>query len=145
MYDVVDLLNGSRVTTEYANRALAAGVHCIHVTINNFSTIDPYPDFTSSMRELAALRRHYETLDSVVIVERFEDIAKAREQNKLAAVLGYQNIPAVGRDLRVLELYYALGVRIFQISHNARSAYETDVTSRPTQVCRQPGANLFQS
>ena len=123
MYDVVDLLNGSKVTANYADRALSRGVSCIHVTVNNFSTIDPYPDFVSSMRELAAIRRHYTKLDNVRIVEEFADIATAKMQGKLAVVLGYQNIPAIGRDLKLLELYRDLGVRIFQISHNARGPY----------------------
>ncbi|WP_201841902.1 dipeptidase [Microvirga zambiensis] len=123
MYDVVDLLNGARVTAQYVNRALSQGILCIHVTVNNFSVIDPYPDFSSSMRELAAIRKHLAALDNVRVVEEFADITAARSKGKLAVILGYQNIPFIGRDLRLLDLYHNLGVRIFQISHNARGLY----------------------
>lgn len=123
MYDVVDLLNGARITAEYVDKALAASVRCIHVTINNFTTIDPYPSFLSSMKELAAARRHYARIESVRVVESFGDIAAAREQGKLAIIFGYQNIPDIGRDLALLDLYRDLGVRILQISHNARGRY----------------------
>ena len=123
MYDVVDLLNGAHITAGYADSALSQGVMCIHVTINSFSTIDPYPDFLSSMRELAAVRRRYGALENVKIVEEFADIATARTQGKLAVILGYQNIPDIGRDLKLLDLYRDLGVRILQISHNARGPY----------------------
>ncbi len=131
MYDTVDLLNGARVTADYADRALSQGVSCIHVTVNNFSTIDPYPDFLSSMKELAAIRSHYSALGNVRIVEKFTDIAAARSQGKLAVILGYQNIPVIGRDLKLLELYHDLGVRVFQISHNARGPY--------ADGCDEPG------
>jgi membrane dipeptidase len=124
MYKIVDLLNGSRIDGEYAETCLAHGVICVHVTVNNFSRIDPLPDLRGGLRELAACRRHYKSLESCVrIVEGFSDIDRAQGEGKLAVILGYQNLPGIERDLELLELYRALGVRIMQFAHNVRNLY----------------------
>ena len=124
MYPVFDLLNGSRISRGYVERALNGGLVAIHVTINNFATIAPYPTLRQSLRELAAIRAHYESLtDVTLVIERFEDFERARTQGKLGIVLGYQNVPGVDRDLSMLELFSALGVRVLQIAHNNRGIY----------------------
>jgi membrane dipeptidase len=124
MYPVFDLLNGSRVTAAYASECLAQGVAAIHVTVNNFSTVNPRPSLRDSLNELAACRAHYRSLAQVTrIVERYADFATASAEGKLAVVLGYQNVPGVERDLKTLELHRDLGVRVIQIAHNVRNLY----------------------
>ncbi|MCK9918995.1 dipeptidase [Microbacteriaceae bacterium K1510] len=124
MYRIFDLLDGSRVTPEYADTALSQGVKAIHVTVNNFSVIRPYPTLQEALSELAAIRAHYAKLsEKVMLIERFADFAKAEKENKLGIVLGYQNVPGVGTDLKMLELFHALGVRVIQVAHNNRGVY----------------------
>lgn len=124
MYPVFDLLNGSRITEAYASECLAHGVVAIHVTVNNFSAVNPRPTLRDSLNELAACRAHYRSLGQVTrIVECYADFAKASAQGKLAVVLGYQNVPGVERDLNILELHHGLGVRVIQIAHNVRNLY----------------------
>jgi membrane dipeptidase len=124
VYPVFDLLNGARITRSYVEHALKGGLTAIHVTVNNFSQIAPYPTLRQSLRELASLRAHYASLaDVTLIVKRFEDFERARSQGKLGIVLGYQNVPGVDRDLGMLELFSSLGVRVVQIAHNNRGLY----------------------
>lgn len=124
MYRVFDCLNGARITRDYVAKALAHGVTVIHVTINNFSTIRPYPTLAEALSELAAIRAHYATLDDVTqIIQRAEDFDNARSAGKLGVILGYQNVPGVGDDLRMLEAFRDLGVRCIQISHNKGGLY----------------------
>lgn len=124
MFKVFDLLNGARISAEYAEQALAHGVSAIHVTVNNFSAVNPTPTLRDGTRELAAIRAHYARLGALVrVVERFGDFAAAANEGKLAVVLGYQNVPGVGRDLALLELFRDLGVRVIQIAHNVRGPY----------------------
>ncbi|TAK80549.1 MAG: hypothetical protein EPO20_27520 [Betaproteobacteria bacterium] len=124
MYKVFDLLNGSRVTSAYVDEALSKGVAAIHITVNNFSTINPLPTLQSALSELAAVRRHYADLhDRVIVIERFADFERATSQNKLGIVIGYQNVPGVAQDLKLLELFRDLGVRVIQIAHNVRGLY----------------------
>lgn len=124
MYRVFDGLNGSRITRDYVAKALAHGVAVIHVTINNFSTIRPYATLSEALSELAAIREHYRSLTDVTqVIELAGDFETAVRAGKLGVVLGYQNVPGVGEDLRMLELFHALGVRCIQIAHNKRGPY----------------------
>lgn len=124
MFKVFDLLNGSRITRSYVETALAHGLTAIHVTVNNFSAIRPYPNLRDALLELAAIREHFAVLGDVsTIVETFADFERAEKASKLAIVLGYQNVPGIERDLKLLRLFHALGVRVIQIAHNQRGLY----------------------
>lgn len=124
MFRIFDLLNGARLTPGYVQQSLASGVEAIHITLNNYRGINPVPDLKHSLNELAAYRAHLAGMSDLVrVVERFDDFAEARRQNKLAIVLGYQNVPGVERDLKLMELFHGLGVRVIQIAHNIRNLY----------------------
>lgn len=124
MFRVLDVLNGAKVSAAYVDEALKQGVVGIHVTINNFSRINPRPSLIDSLRELAAIRAHFKALEqTTVVIERFADFAAAQKAGKLAIILGYQNVPGVERDLALLELFHGLGVRVIQVAHNIRNLY----------------------
>jgi membrane dipeptidase len=124
MFQVFDLLNGARMTPAYAELSLKHGVQAVHITLNNFRGINPVPDLRHSLQQLAAYRAHLKTMASLVrVVETCEDFDRAARENKLAIVLGYQNVPGIERDLQLLELFHGLGVRVIQIAHNIRNLY----------------------
>ena len=124
MYQVFDLLNGSRITEAYVEHCLSNGIIAIHVTVNNFSAVNPLPTLRDSLKELAACRNHYQSLAKVTrVVEGYADFDKARAEGKMAVVLGYQNVPGVRQDLNIIRLFRDLGVRVIQIAHNVRNLY----------------------
>lgn len=124
MFKIFDLLNGSRLTAHYAESCLAHGVEAIHITLNNFQGINPVPDLRHSLNQLANYRSHLRSLGGLVrMVESFDDFERARAENKLAVVMGYQNVPGVDRDLNLLRLFHDAGVRVIQIAHNIRNLY----------------------
>ena len=124
MFKIFDLLNGSLLTRAYAEQCLARGVEAIHITLNNYRGINPLPDLRHSLNELAAYRKHLASLADIVhLVEAFDDFEKARSLRKLAIVMGYQNVPGVERDLGLLEVFHAAGVRVVQVAHNVRNLY----------------------
>jgi membrane dipeptidase len=143
MFRIFDLLNGARLTPGYAQQSLAHGVEAIHITLNNYRGINPIPDLRHSLNELAAYRAHLATMgDLVHVVERFDDFAAARRMNKLAIVLGYQNVPGVDRDLKLLELFHGLGVRVIQIAHNIRNLYADGCAEPDNAGLSSLGRNL---
>jgi len=145
MYQIFDLLNGARITAAYVEQALAHGVTAIHITVNNFSTVNPLPTLRCGLAELAAVRRHYAALgDRVLIVERFADFERAAAQRKLAVVLGYQNVPGIDRDLRLLEVFRDLGVRVIQIAHNVRGLYADGCAEPADAGLSSLGGELIQ-
>ncbi|MFW7340215.1 membrane dipeptidase [Pollutimonas sp. H1-120] len=124
MFKVFDLLNGAKMTAEYAEASLKQGVAAVHITLNNYRGINPVPDLRHSLNELAAYRRHLASLSDLVYpIETFNDFAHAEKVGKLGVVLGYQNVPGVERDLALMELFHGLGVRVIQIAHNIRNLY----------------------
>lgn len=132
MFKVFDLLNGSRITPSYVEQSLAQGVTAIHITVNNFSTINPLPKLRDGLNELAAVRKHYAALGGLVqVIEGYGDFERAAKAGKLGLVFGYQNVPGVERDLKLLQLFYDLGVRVIQIAHNVRNLY--------ADGCAEPG------
>jgi membrane dipeptidase len=144
VYHIFDCLNGSRITREYVEKALAHGVSAIHVTVNNFSTIRPYPTLTEALSELAAIRAHYAALSDVTeIIQRADDFGAAQKAGKLGVVFGYQNVPGVAADLRMLELFHALGVRCIQIAHNNRGPYAGGCADKPDEGISPLGRDLI--
>jgi membrane dipeptidase len=134
MYRVIDLLNGSKISESYAELALKNGISAVLITVNNFSTINPRPELRNSLTELEACRRLFRTLEQqVIIVESYADLEKAERAGKLGVIVGYQNVPGVERDLKLLELFWALGVRAIQIAHNVRNLY-ADGCSEPADA-----------
>lgn len=124
MHRIFDTLNGSRMTRAYIEKALTQGVAAAQVTVNNFSTINPYPTLANSLSELAAIRSHFAAIEDIaLVVERADDFERAQRSSRLAIVLGYQNVPGVGEDLRILELFADLAVRCIQIAHNRAGLY----------------------
>lgn len=124
MYQIFDLLNGSRITKSYVEQCLSNGIIAIHVTVNNFSAVNPLPTLRDSLKELAACRNHYQSLAEMTrVVECYADFDKASAEGKMAVVLGYQNVPGLRNDLKILRLFHDLGVRVIQIAHNVRNLY----------------------
>ncbi len=57
----------------------------------------------------------------ITIARRAADIAQAKSQGKLAAVLAIENSNALEQSLHVLPLFYQLGVRAMTLTHSDRA------------------------
>lgn len=130
-YAVFDALNGALLNDEYVARAVAEGVRTVHVTVNNFGSIMPNPSLRQSLTALAAIRRRIGLLRQAYLVRNASDLEG--RPGELGVVLGYQNMPGIGRDLDMLDLFRDLDVLIVQISHNFRNFY-ADGCSEPANA-----------
>ncbi len=130
-FAVFDALNGALLNDDYVARAVAEGIRTVHVTVNNFGTIMPNPSLRQSLVALAALRRTIASLKQAYIVRNAADLEG--RPGKLGVVLGYQNMPGIGRDVDMLDLFRDLDVLIIQISHNFRNFY-ADGCSEPANA-----------
>jgi membrane dipeptidase len=66
------------------------------------------------------LRRERER-DDVIIARRPEDIARAKNENKIALILHFQGTEVLDRSVDILDSYHALGLRVVQLTYNKRS------------------------
>lgn len=97
--------------------AKAAGLSAFNMTIGHvFSNEDP---FEQSVREVAAwdafIRRHDHALIKVL---QAADIRRAHEQGSTGVILGFQNAAMMGNDVRRVETFANLGVRVIQLTYN---------------------------
>jgi membrane dipeptidase len=98
-------------------RMKAAGYDFISLTIGEDST-----DSELAMRQTAATRRYIqERADRLLLVESWEDIERAKREGRLAVGLHFQGSMPVGRDLELVEAYYALGLRHMLMAYNERN------------------------
>jgi len=130
-FAVFDALNGALLNDGYVARAVAEGVRTVHVTVNNFGSVMPNPSLRQSLAALSALRRKIASLPQAYLVRNAADLEG--RPGKLGVVLGYQNMPGIGRDVEMLDLFRDLDVLIMQISHNFRNHY-ADGCSEPANA-----------
>ncbi|RYU14837.1 membrane dipeptidase [Nocardioides iriomotensis] len=60
--------------------------------------------------------------DIVVLAETADDIRKAKDEGRVAVVLGFQNTSPFGDDYRMVEVFHRLGVRVAQLTYNNQNA-----------------------
>lgn len=64
------------------------------------------------------LRAHPETLTPV---RTGADLVRAHETRKLGLIHGFQDTSPLGEDLKRIDMFYARGVRVIQLTHNKRN------------------------
>ena len=107
------------------NRALFqaakdAGLTAIHVTIayweNTRETLANIGDWHRLFREHHDLILHARSAD---------DVRAAQESGRVGIVFGFQNCSPIEDDLRYVQVFHELGVRIMQLSYNNQSLLAT--------------------
>ena len=79
-------------------------------------------DATATLRALAAERGYFKgNADKFLLVDKADDISKARTENKLAVGFHFQGTVPVGRDLKLIESYHHLGVRHMLMAYNQKN------------------------
>ena len=93
----------------------ASGITAINVTVS----ADTFEATTRSIALWTGEVDRYPTLLSMV--RRHADIARAKKDNTLGLILGFQNTEMLDRDLTRLDVFQRLGVRIIQLTYNDRN------------------------
>ncbi len=57
------------------------------------------------------------------IVRTVEDIRRIKQQGKAGGVLSFEGLEPLGNEIRFLDLFYQLGLRIASLTHNRRNDY----------------------
>jgi hypothetical protein len=121
--DGLQYVNWNRALLEEARDG---GVNAIHVTIayweNTRETLANIGDWHRLFREYN---------DLITPVRTASDVVDAGRQNKVGIIFGFQNCSPIEDDLRLVQVFHELGVRIMQLSYNNQSllatgCYESD-------------------
>ena len=114
---VIDGLNVSNWDSPAVFRSLAkGGVTAINATVATWENLRETLDNVE-----AWLPRFVDHGDILTQVRAADDILQAKEQGKVGVILGFQNASPIENDLRHLELFHELGVRIIQLTYHERN------------------------
>ena len=124
--------------------AKAAGLSAFNMTIGYvFGKDDPYE---SSVRQVAAwdafIRRHGESL---VKVQQAADIRRAHEQGRTGVILGFQNAAMMGNDVRRVETFANLGVKVVQLTYNGPNQLGDGATAPANRGLTPFGREVVQA
>ena len=108
------------------NRAIQdtqnSGVTAINVTLGYVA--GPQEPYEHTIDEIAewngSIRKHPKDLLKVWTAN---DILKAKKENKIGIIFGFQNAESVGSKLERVETFSNLGVRIIQLTYNNRNQF----------------------
>jgi membrane dipeptidase len=94
------------------------------VTAINFTVVGPGTGFEHTVAAIATVQRAAEANpDRYLIVRRHSDIQRAKTSGALGLIVGFQTTEMLGEDNSRFSLFRGLGVRIIQLTYNARSLY----------------------
>ncbi len=79
--------------------------------------------FHRGMEMTWRLHHEIERLDDLVLATTVEDIRRAKAQGKVAIVFSFEGCEALGAEVRFLDLYYKLGLRIVSLTHTRRNLF----------------------
>ena len=92
------------------------------ITAINFTISDP--TFEGTVANIAAVEALVEQHpESFLIVRRYSDIARAKRENKIGIMLGFQYTAFLEEKPERIETFRQLGVRIMQLTYNNRSIF----------------------
>jgi len=101
---------------------LVAVIRQSGITAVNFTISDRSLEGTvKNLASLEALVERYP--DALAMVRKHSDIARAKRENKIGIIPGFQYTGFLEEDPERIEMFRNLGVRIMQITYNNRSAF----------------------
>lgn len=113
---VIDGLNASLMYKDYFEKLGKSGITAINYTIamdqNISETIKRFAYL------LSLIKKHN---DLVMLGTIAEDVLTAKKGRKTAIFIGFQNVAPLEGKLNMLEIYYRLGLRIFQLTYHFRN------------------------
>ncbi len=120
---VIDSLCGPFADSEISpSPALAAMVRQSGITAVNFTVSDR--DFEGTVKNLGWVEALIEKYpQAFLFVRKHADIARAKQDNKLGIIPGFQYTAFLEADPGRIEMFRNLGVRIMQLTYNNRSIF----------------------
>ena len=103
------------------SRALFEDMHRGGITAAN-CTCCIWENFSETMANISQWNQWFrENSDIILKVTCTKDILKAKDEGKVGIILGWQNTSAIDKDIRNIELFYNLGVRVMQLTYNTQN------------------------
>ena len=94
----------------------------IGVTAVNNTVVDTSDDMLTTIKLISAWYDYADKLcDKMLIVDKYEDIEKAKKEGKIAIIFGMQNSLCIGDNIKQLKALKKLGFRIIQLTYQQQN------------------------
>ncbi len=116
---VFDGVNCAQMSVEQMQTTLNGGVSAI-----NYTAISPFADFDAARGQLADVLATIDDMPEFArVVTTAGEIEAAHRDGVVGVVIGAQNSLMVETDLKALQYFYRLGLRILQPTYNEQNAF----------------------
>ncbi len=107
----------SREIFEINNKA---GLNAVHVTLVY------HEDYDELQQRIQEWNKHFEENEDLIFLgDNYNDIIKAKEENKTAIFFGFQNCSPIEDDIGLIEKVHSQGCRFMQLTYNNQSLLAT--------------------
>ena len=105
------------------------------------ATTRPYERFL----EIAeAIKKEVSVSKDFVIVKNYDDIQKAKAENKFYIIIGAEGLSSIGENLDLIDTYYDLGARHAMLTWNEQNALATGAKGDETRGITKLGKKAVQ-
>ncbi|WP_230579774.1 membrane dipeptidase [Coxiella burnetii] len=102
---------------ELIDRYAKAGFHALTLSLANEETT-----IEKTFEYLAKVRKHIlVNPEKYILAKTYEDVLRAKKENKIALRLMFQGTSPIGKNLDLLELFHELGVTSLVLAYNIRT------------------------
>jgi membrane dipeptidase len=108
------------------------------------STVASNHDFRGAINEIAAFYDRFEKDDKMLFVTQVEDIYKAKKEGKVGIGFHFQNSRPVEYDLKLIDVFYKLGVRVIQLTYNEKNMVGDGCTEITDSGLSKFGINMVK-
>lgn len=117
---IIDGLQYVNWNRDLLEEARDGGVNAIHVTIAYWENSG------QALANIGDWHRQFRLHDDLIMAAHCAaDVEEARRSGKIGIIFGFQNCSPIEDDLRMVQVFHELGVRIMQLSYNNQSLLAT--------------------
>lgn len=114
---VIDALNVSN----WENKEVFDALKLSGITAIN-ATCAVWEDCTGAINNILAWKHRFAKYGNFLyMVKTVDDIIKAKSENKVGIILGWQNAFPIGDNLDLISVFHSLGIRVIQLTYNERN------------------------
>ncbi|SAK48391.1 membrane dipeptidase [Caballeronia pedi] len=135
---VIDAVSPLLLNKSYTDLYRQGGVTAVCPTVSLGGTAG------EQVKVLGSWLRHIRQDPSLILSTSVRDIERAKELNRLALIFHFQGTDSIEDNLDLVDAYYALGVRVIQLTYNVKNRVGDGCTERTDAGLSEFGIKLVQ-
>lgn len=110
------------IENDHLKDFIEGGVNIVVCSIYIDDMFLPEMALRRALDQISALQEEIEeSKDKIMLCKSYEDIMKAVEEKKIGFLLSFEGVEPIGNDLKLLRIFYELGVRIVGLVWSRRN------------------------